>query len=207
MLKNILGGLKMEKQEFSLKKATTSFAVRFVIFSIIFMVIGTIIALVMWASSIDTNSNDYEEIFDSINGLAWKLVIVDVIVALLSTLIATKGSTKKFKITEENSKLLKRNVAIVLVVVAIIIFAVHMIIVNTINSMALEDSGAESLSEIIEEADDYVSDFGYAADEVDELNDMLKSLQTSERIYEFSAIIYLVMIPVSFVLIKKKIEE
>lgn len=197
----------MEKKEFSLKKATTSFAVRFVIFCIIFMVIGTIIALVMWATSFDTNSDDYEEIFDSINGLAWKLVIVDVIVALLSTLIATKASTKKFKITEADSRLLKRNIAIVLVVVAIIIFVVHIIIVNTINFMALEDSGAESLLEIIEEADDYVSDFGYAADEVEELNDMLKSLQTSERIYEFSAIIYLVMIPVSFILVKKKIED
>ena len=128
-------------------------------------------------------------------------------VALLSTLIAVKGSTKKYKITEESYKLFRKNIVIVLVVVAVIIFAVHMLIVNSINSMALEDTDVDSISELIDDAEDYLSDFGYASDELEEATDMLKSLQTSERIYEFSAIIYLVMIPVSFALLKKKIEE
>lgn len=197
----------MEKQEFNLKKATISFSVRFVIFCIIFMAIGTIIALFAWAASVDTSSDDFREMFDSIGRLAWILVIVDVVVALLSTLIAVKGSTKKYKITEESYKLFRKNIVIVLVVVAVIIFAVHMFIVNSINSMALEDTDVDSISELIDDAEDYLSDFGYASDELEEATDMLKSLQTSERIYEFSAIIYLVMIPVSFALLKKKIEE
>ncbi len=197
----------MEKQEFSLKKATISFAIRFVIFCIIFMVIGTIIALVMWSSSFDENTNDLQEMLDGLSSLAWKLVIVDVIVALLSTLIATNGSTKKYKITEDNCKALKKNVVIVLVIVAIIIFIVHMLIINMINSIALEDIDADSLSEMIDDIDDYAADLGYSSNELDVASDALKSLQTSERIYEFSAVVYLIMIPVSFVLLKKKVEE
>ena len=197
----------MEKQEFNLKKATTSFALRFVIFCIIFMAIGTIIALVVWASSFNPDSTDLQETFDAVKGLAWGLVIVDIIVALLSTLIATKGSTKKFKITENDIKPFKRNIAIILVIVTIIIFAVHLLIVNTINSMALEDTGADSLSEIINDAEDFISDFGYAEDELEEATDMLKSFQNSERIYEFSSVIYLIMIPFSYLLLKKRIEN
>lgn len=197
----------MEKQEFNLKKATTSFALRFVIFCIIFMAIGTIIALVVWASYFNPDSTDLQETFDAVKGLAWGLVIVDIIVALFSTLIATKGSTKKFKITENDIKPFKRNIAIILVIVTIIIFAVHLLIVNTINSMALEDTGADSLSEIINDAEDFISDFGYAEDELEEATDMLKSFQNSERIYEFSSVIYLIMIPFSYLLLKKKIEN
>ena len=197
----------MEKQEFNLKKATISFSIRFVIFCIIFMTVGTTIVLFAWAASVDTSSNDFREMFDAISNLAWILVIVDVVVALLSTLIAVKGSTKKYKITEESYKSFRKNIVIVLVVVAIIIFAVHMLIVNSINSMALEDTDVDSISEMIDDIEDYLYDFDYGRDELEEATDMLKSLQTSERIYEFSAVIYLVMIPVSFALLKKKVEE
>ena len=93
-----------------------------------------------------------------------------------------------------------------------IIIVIHSVIVKAIDSIIVKDIGADSLSEVIDEAEDEsdkVGDmFGISAeDEYEDAIKLLKDLNTAGNIYSISGLIFVAMIPVANLFLSKKEEQ
>lgn len=197
------------KNELNLGKVTAKFAIKFILWAILFFVIGAVIVLVAFSNGIESVDEDsIEEMVDALNGLVYGLAVVDVIAALLATKLSVGGITKKNTITEENRPLILKRIGIVCVVVAIILLIVHGCIIGLVEKYIVEETDADSFSELIEDIEEYSDDLGfYDDDEIEEGIDALKSMKTAGNIYTVVGLVYAAMIPVANVLLKKKIES
>ena len=78
-------------EELSVGKVTTKFTIKFILWTILFFIVGAIVVMVVSGSAISkledaTGSvEDMEEMFGAINGFIYGLVVVDLIVAFLAT--------------------------------------------------------------------------------------------------------------------------
>ncbi|MBR1540033.1 MAG: hypothetical protein IJ629_02485 [Clostridia bacterium] len=204
-------------EELSAGKVTAKFAIKFILWTILFFIIGAIIVGVISGGAISkfeddlSSMEDVEEMFSAINGFVYGLVIVDIIVALLATKLAIKGVAKKTKVTSDNRKKYLKGISIVLIVIAVLVLVFHTIIVKTLDKMIVEDTGTDSLKELIEEAEEDADKIGDAfeiavgdEDEFEEAVKLLKGLNTAGTIYSVSGLIFVAMIPVANVFLKKK---
>ena len=209
------GRKKME--EISTGKAVVKFTIKFILWTILFFVIGGIIVGIISGTSIakvaDSDMDDIadvEEMFEAIDGLVYGLIIVELIAALLATKLAIGGVAKKGKITSGNRPKIMRGITIVLVVIAILIIAVHWLLVNTINSYIMKEvKDYSSLQELVKEADDNREKIADIFDirgesELEDSIDLLKGFVRTENIFQCSGLIYIVMIPLASVFLKKK---
>lgn len=206
------------EEELHLGKVTIKFALKFILWTILFFIIGVVIVGIASGGAIanmdgDINSiDDAEELFGAINGFIYGLVAVDIVSALLATKLSTGGIAKKNKINSESRPQIVKRIAIVLVILAVIIIVIHSVIVKAIDSLIVKDIGADSLSEVIDEAEDEsdkVGDmFGISAeDEYEDAIKLLKGLNTAGNIYSISGLIFVAMIPVANLFLSKKEEQ
>ena len=114
--------------------------------------------------------------------------------------MATRGVKKKCAITEENKKGFFISVAVVLVIMAVLMGAIHGAIKNYIVDTSLEDSDMtmEELKEARKDIQEYLDE----REMVEFLDDFLKLA----NIYVFDCLVFIVMIPVEYMLISKKKE-
>lgn len=206
------------KNEPSLGKISVKFTVKFILWSILFFVIGAIIVGVASGSSIsniDSNINgidDIKNVFGAVKGFIYGLVIVDLIVAFLATKLSIGGIAKKITITSENKPQILKRISIILTIIAVIVIVLHTVIVKNVDKMIMKDiDDFDSLGELIKEADDkkdeIANDFGIdAEEELDEALSLLKGLNAAGYVYSVSGLLFLVMIPVSNFILKKKIK-
>lgn len=206
------------EEELNLGKVTAKFAIKFILWAILFFIIGAIVVGIFAGgalSEMGSGYGDFDEVkdmFGAINGFIYGLVVVDIIAALLATKLSIGGIAKKNKITSENRPKIMKKVTIVLVIVAIIVILIHTVIVKMINGLLTEEiDEVDSLGELIKEAEDESDDVGRAfgisvEDEFEDAIDLLKGLNTAGNIYSISGAVYLVMIPLANVFLKKKEE-
>ena len=194
-------------EEVSTGKITRKFTIKLVLlFIVIDLIIGAIV-LVSWANGVDgVDSSSAKEIFSMLNGLLTKLVIVNIIAIIVPTLLATSSIKKKFNISGEQRKTVFRNITIVLVIMAIILFICHKSVVNMVEESATEGS-EYSLSDIdkgIKEAEDLAEEWNLKDDEAEDVFKGWKSFRRLTTLYTIDAIVFLIMIPVEYYLIIKK---
>jgi len=204
-------------EEIGTGKAIAKFTLKFILWTVLFLIIGGIIVGVISGTSIvkvaDSDMDDIadvEEMFHAIDGLVYGLIIVAFIATLLATKLAIGGVTKKGKITSGNRPKIMKGIAIVLIVIAILVTVIHCMLVNLINSYIMKEvKDYSSLSELVKDADDSREEIADIFDirtesELEDSIDLLKGFVRTENIYQFSGLIYVVMIPIAHVFLKKK---
>ena len=204
-------------EEIGTGKAVAKFTLKFILWTILFFIIGAIIVGVISGTSIVKVAEsdmddiaDVEEMFHAIDGLVYGLIIVAFVATLLATKLSIGGVAKKGKITTENRPKIMKGIAIVLIVMAILVIVVHGLLVNTINSFIMKEvEGYSSLQELVKDADDNREEIAEIFDirgesELEDSIDLLKGFVRTETIYQFSGLIYVVMIPLAYVFLKKK---
>lgn len=203
------------EDELNLGKTTVKFTIKFILWTLLFFIVGAVIVLIASGgaiSNMDTNfsgMDDIEDMFGAINGFIYGLVAVDLVTALLASKLSTGGIAKKNKITSENRPKLVKRIAIVLAVISVIVIIIHTVLVKAIDSLIVEDSGFDSLGELIKEAEDESDNVGKflgisAQDDFDDAVKILKSLNTAGTIFSISGLAYAAMIPVSNMFLRKK---
>ncbi len=192
-------------EETSVGKITRKFTVKTLLWFILIDIIIGCIVLVVKASGFENLADD--EIGDALNGLVTGLIVVNILAAICSPLLALRGTKKKCKITSDNQKPVFRNIAIVLVIFAIIMGILHGIIKNQIFEMALEDSdiSLDDVKEARKNLDEYIKEENLSkADQ--EMLEQFDGLMGLSNVYVFDCIAFLVMIPVTYFLVIKKEE-
>lgn len=192
-------------EETSVGKITRKFTVKTLLWFILIDIIIGCIVLVAKAAGFENLADD--EVGDALNGLVTGLIVVNILAAICSPLLALRGTKKKCKITSENKKPVFRNIAIVLVVFAIIMGILHGIIKNQIFEMALEDSdiSLDDIKEARKDLDEYIKEENLSkADQ--EILEQFDGLMGLSNVYVFDCITFLVMIPVAYFLVVKKEE-
>ena len=176
-------------EEKSLAKMTIKFITKIVLWFIVIDLIIGFAVLMMFATQTEEIGNDYVELSRAIKGLVTKLIIVNIAAGIIPALLATRGVKKKCAITEENKKGFFISVAVVLVIMAVLMGAIHGAIKNYIVDTSLEDSDDKSISKDEREMVEFLDDFLKLA-----------------NIYVFDCLVFIVMIPVEYMLISKKKE-
>jgi len=189
-------------EEKSLAKMTIKFITKIVLWFIVIDLIIGFAVLMMFATQTEEIGNDYVELSRAIKGLVTKLIIVNIAAGIIPALLK-----KKCAITEENKKGFFISVAVVLVIMAVLMGAIHGAIKNYIVDTSLEDSDMtmEELKEARKDIQEYLDDKSISKDEremVEFLDDFLKLA----NIYVFDCLVFIVMIPVEYMLISKKKE-
>ena len=185
-------------EEASVGKITRKFTVKTLLWFVLIDIVIGFIFLIAKVSGFENIADD--EAVDALNGLVTGLIVVNILAAICSPLLALRGTKKKCKITSENKKPVFRNIAIVLVVFAIIMGILHGIIKNQIFEMALEDSDIS-----LEDLDEYIKEENLSeADQ--EILEQFDGLMGLSNVYVFDCITFLVMIPVAYFLVVKKEE-
>ena len=143
-------------EEASVGKITRKFTVKTLLWFVLIDIVIGFIFLIAKVSGFENIADD--EAVDALNGLVTGLIVVNILAAICSPLLALRGTKKKCKITSENKKPVFRNIAIVLVVFAIIMGILHGIIKNQIFEMALEDSdiSLDDVKEARKDLDEYI---------------------------------------------------
>lgn len=192
-------------EEASVGKITRKFTVKTLLWFILIDIIIGFIFLIAKVSGFENVADD--EAIDALNGLVTGLIVVNILAAICSPLLALRGTKKKCKITNENKKPVFRNIAIVLVVFAIIMGILHGIIKNQIFEMALEgsDISLDDIKEARKDLDEYIKEENLSkADQ--EILEQFDGLMGGSNVYVFDCITFLVMIPVAYLLVVKKEE-
>lgn len=192
-------------EEASVGKITRKFTLKTLLwFILIDIVIGFIVLMVKASGLADVEP---DEMGDALNSLITGLVVVNIIAAICSPLLALRGTKKKCKITSENKKTVFRNISIVLVVFALIMGILHGIIKNQIFEIALEDTDItmDDLKEARKDLDEFIKEENLSKDDQTILK-QFDDFMGLTNVYVFDCIAFLVMIPVSYYLVVKKEE-
>mgnify|MGYP006991754852 FL=1 len=192
-------------EEASVGKITRKFTLKTLLWFVIIDIVIGFIFLIAKVSGFENIADD--EAVDALNGLVTGLIVVNILAAICSPLLALRGTKKKCKITSENKKPVFRNIAIVLVVFAIIMGILHGIIKNQIFEMALEgsDISLDDIKEARKDLDEYIKEENLSkADQ--EILEQFDGLMGLSNVYVFDCITFLVMIPVAYFLVVKKEE-
>ena len=197
------GVYKME--EASVGKITRKFTVKTLLWFILIDIVIGFIFLIAKSSGLEGIEDD--EMGNAINGIITGLIVINIISAICSPLLALRGTKKKCKITSENKKIVFRNISIVLVVFALIMGILHGIIKNQIFEMTLDslDLTKDDLKEAREDYDKYIEEENLSKDE-EKVIKQFDSFMGLSNVYVFDCIAFLVMIPVAYFLVVKKEE-
>ena len=197
------GVYKME--EASVGKITRKFTLKTLLWFVLIDIIIGFIFLIAKSSGLEGIEDD--EMGNAINGIITGLIVINIISAVCSPLLALRGTKKKCKITSENKKTVFRNISIVLVVFALIMGILHGIIKNQIFEMTLDslDLTMDELKEAREDYDKYIEEENLSKEEEKSIK-QFDSFMGLSNVYVFDCITFLVMIPVAYFLVVKKEE-
>ena len=194
-------------EEKSLAKMTTKFIVKLVLWFVVIDLILGFAVLMMFATQTEEIGNDYVELSRAVKGLVIKLIVVNIAAGVIPALLATRGVKKKCAITEENKKGFFISVAVVLVIMAVLMGTIHGAIKNYIVDTSLEDSNMtmEELKEARKHIEEFLDDKS-ASEEDKEIVKFLDDFLNLANIYVFDCLVFVVMIPIEYILISKKRE-
>lgn len=192
-------------EEASVGKITRKFTVKTLLWFVLIDIVIGFIFLIAKSSGLEGIEDD--EMGNAINGIITGLIVINIISAICSPLLALRGTKKKCKITSENKKTVFRNISIVLVVFALIMGILHGIIKNQIFEMTLDslDLTMDELKEAREDYDKYIEEENLSKEEEKSIK-QFDSFMGLSNVYVFDCIIFLVMIPVAYLLVVKKEE-
>lgn len=192
-------------EEASVGKITRKFTVKTLLWFVLIDIIIGFIFLIAKSSGLEGIEDD--EMGNAINGIITGLIVINIISAICSPLLALRGTKKKCKITSENKKTVFRNISIVLVVFALIMGILHGIIKNQIFEMTLDslDLTMDDLKEAREDYDKYIEEENLSKEEEKSIK-QFDSFMGLSNVYVFDCITFLVMIPVAYFLVVKKEE-
>lgn len=192
-------------EEASVGKITRKFTVKTLLWFVLIDIVIGFIFLIAKSSGLEGIEDD--EMGNAINGIITGLIVINIISAICSPLLALRGTKKKCKITSENKKTVFRNISIVLVVFALIMGILHGIIKNQIFEMTLDslDLTKDDLKEAREDYDKYIEEENLSKDE-EKIIKQFDSFMGLSNVYVFDCIAFLVMIPVAYFLVVKKEE-
>ena len=192
-------------EEASVGKITRKFTLKTLLWFVLIDIIIGFIFLIAKSSGLEGIEDD--EMGNAINGIITGLIVINIISAVCSPLLALRGTKKKCKITSENKKTVFRNISIVLVVFALIMGILHGIIKNQIFEMTLDslDLTMDELKEAREDYDKYIEEENLSKEEEKSIK-QFDSFMGLSNVYVFDCITFLVMIPVAYFLVVKKEE-
>lgn len=192
-------------EEASVGKITRKFTVKTLLWFVLIDIVIGFIFLIAKSSGLEGIEDD--EMGNAINGIITGLIVINIISAICSPLLALRGTKKKCKITSENKKTVFRNISIVLVVFALIMGILHGIIKNQIFEMTLDslDLTMDDLKEAREDYDKYIEEENLSKEEEKSIK-QFDSFMGLSNVYVFDCITFLVMIPVAYLLVVKKEE-
>lgn len=192
-------------EEASVGKITRKFTVKTLLWFVLIDIVIGFIFLIAKSSGLEGIEDD--EMGNAINGIITGLIVINIISAICSPLLALRGTKKKCKITSENKKTVFRNISIVLVVFALIMGILHGIIKNQIFEMTLDslDLTMDDLKEAREDYDKYIEEENLSKEEEKSIK-QFDSFMGLSNVYVFDCITFLVMIPVAYFLVVKKEE-
>lgn len=161
----------------------------------------------MFATKTEEIGNDYIELSREIKGLVTKLIVVNIAAGIIPALLATRGVKKKCVINDENKKGFFISVAVVLIIMSVLMGAIHGAIKNYIVDTSLEDSNMtmEELKEARKDIQEYLDDKSISKEDR-EMVEFLDDFLNLANIYVFDCLVFIVMIPVEYMLISKKKE-
>ena len=194
-------------KEASTGKITSSYIIRFILWFILFQIIALIIAFAASASAAESisSTSSVSEMSDFLKGFVQTLAIADIVAIIISVLLATRGIKKKFSITNENRKKILINITIFLIIMTVLSVLSHNAIVSLVYDEATKDSDI-NIEELKEDVDTYVEEHDLTSEE-EEIVEMFSDILGLGTLYTFDGLAFLVMIPVEFLLIKKKENE
>ncbi len=194
-------------EEESVGKIVRRFVIKLILwFLLIDVVIGGVVLFANVSGWADIDENDFDEMGNAINSFMNSIIIVNIVAIVGSTLLATRSTKKKYKITEENKKSVFKGMAITLVIIAVIMGAIHIGIKNMITSLILEDmDGLEwsDVKEALKDIEKYVEDENLTKAE-EEAIEMVDGFYGKLNIYSMDWLIFAVMIGAEYFLIVKK---
>ena len=192
-------------EEASVGKITRKFTVKTLLWFVLIDIVIGFIFLIAKSSGLEGIEDD--EMGNAINGIITGLIVINIISAICSPLLALRGTKKKCKITSENKKTVFRNISIVLFVFALIMGILHGIIKNQIFEMTLDslDLTMDELKEAREDYDKYIEEENLSKEEEKSIK-QFDSFMGLSNVYVFDGITFLVMIPVAYLLVVKKEE-
>ncbi len=192
-------------EEVNVGKITRKFTLKTLLWFVLIDIVIGFIFLIVKSSGLEGIEDD--EMGNAINGLITGLIVINIISAICSPLLALRGTKKKCKITSDNKKTVFRNISIVLVVFALIMGILHGIIKNQILEMTLDslDMTMDDLKEAREDYDKYIEEENLSKDDK-EILEQFDEFMGLSNVYVFDCITFLVMIPVAYFLVVKKEE-
>lgn len=194
-------------EEKSLAKMTIKFIIKLILWFVVIDLILGFAVLMMFATKTEEIGNDYIELSREIKGLVTKLIIVNIAAGIIPALLATRGVKKKCVINDENKKGFFISVAVVLIIMSVLMGAIHGAIKNYIADTSLEDSNMtmEELKEARKDIQEYLDDKSISKEDR-EMVEFLDDFLNLANIYVFDCLVFIVMIPVEYMLISKKKE-
>ncbi len=192
-------------EEASVGKITRKFTLKTLLWFVLIDIVIGFIFLIVKSSGLEGIEDD--EMGNAINGLITGLIVINIISAICSPLLALRGTKKKCKITSDDKKTVFRNISIVLVVFALIMGILHGIIKNQIFEMTLDslDLTMDDLKEARKDIDKYIEEENLSKDDK-EILEQFDGFIGLSNVYVFDCITFLVMIPVAYFLVVKKEE-
>lgn len=194
-------------EEKSLAKMTIKFIIKLILWFVVIDLILGFAVLMMFATKTEEIGNDYIELSREIKGLVTKLIVVNIAAGIIPALLATRGVKKKCVINDENKKGFFISVAVVLIIMSVLMGAIHGAIKNYIVDTSLEDSNMtmEELKEARKDIQEYLDDKSISKEDR-EMVEFLDDFLNLANIYVFDCLVFIVMIPVEYMLISKKKE-
>lgn len=196
-------------EEASVGKIVKRFVIKLILwFLLIDIVIGGVILFSNVSGWAEIDENDIGEMGDAISSFMNIIIVVNIAAIVGSTLLATRSTKKKYKITEENKKSVFKGFTIAMVVLAIIMGAIHLGVKNIVVTAIMEDTDMEwsDVKEALKDIEKYVEDESLTKAE-EEMVEMVDSFYGKLNIYGVDWLIFAVMIGVEYVLIVRKEQE
>lgn len=187
----------------STSKFTRKFVIKFIIWFLLFTIVSTIGVVMVFANSLENIEDEVEELAGALNGLIIGLVLADLVVAFLATKLSLKGALKKVEVTAENKGRVIKNIAIALVIFAVLVCALHMGIKKSIIEIANEDSDID-IEELAEDIDEYIEENNLSDEEEEEVEAFLGFMKMT-NLYVLDGLFLALMIPVAKKTIDKKV--
>ena len=193
-------------EEKSVGKITRKFVVKLVLFFLLIDIVVGFIAIMIFSGKVSSVSDtDIVEQYKVLNSFLRALIIVNILAAVIPTILATKKIKKDFTINSENNKAVFRNVAIVLAIMAVLMIGIHGAIKGAIFDAALEDSkwSEEKIKEGLDDIEKLAKEMDIETDEIKPI----RKFFTLTNVYVWDGIAFVVMIGCEYFLLIKKEEQ
>ena len=187
----------------SVGKITKKFVVKLVLFFLLIDIVVGFIAIMIFSGKVSSVSeSDIVEQYKVLNSFLRALILVNILAAVIPTLLATKTIKSKYVINQDNNKEVFRNIAIVLVIMAIIFVGIHKGIKGAIFDAALEDSKwtEEKIKDGLDDVEKLAEEMGIDTDEIKPI----RKFFSLTNVYVWDGLAFIVMIGCEYYLIIKK---